>query len=447
MKLWQKKDTNLNKEIEKFEVGSDYLLDLNLAPFDVYGNAAHAKMLQSIGILTEEELDVLLKGLNEIMSQIKQDSFEIKIEDEDIHTKVENQLILICGDVGKKIHTARSRNDQVLLDTRLYSKYNLFQLIFQVIELALEMLKFAKKYEFIPMPGYTHMQLAMPSSVGMWASSFVESLKDELISLGASLKINDMNPLGSGAGYGVSIDIDRAMTTTLLGFERIQRNSIYCGNSRGKVESHIMHSISEIALVLNKIASDLLLFTTKEFNFFEIDDAIATGSSIMPQKKNLDVMELMRARVHIILGLEQSMKQIITNVPSGYNRDYQETKKLLMHGFKHIGQMLTITKLVFGYIKPNEKSLIKAHKPELYAADAAYRLVKDGMPFRDAYRKIGNNLEELENEDPYENIKNKNHIGSTGALCLEELEKNFTKKLSKFELQYKTWQSLLDKLL
>ena len=250
-KLWQKADETLDAEIEQFEVGDDYLLDLALAPYDVYGSAAHAQMLSKINILSKSDYQAIKTGLKDILVTIKTGNFTISVKDEDVHTKVENILVEKIGDAGKRLHTARSRNDQVLVDTRLYCKGELLHIALLLTKLIQRLLDFAKKYEMIPMPGYTHMQLAMPSSVGMWVSAFVEHLLDQYKLLAAVFDLNDMNPLGSGAGYGVSIDIDRVLTTELLGFNRVQKNSIYCGNSRGQIEANIISQLSSIGLILN----------------------------------------------------------------------------------------------------------------------------------------------------------------------------------------------------
>ncbi|MFX1396567.1 MAG: argininosuccinate lyase [Promethearchaeota archaeon] len=446
-KLWQKKETSLDKDIELFEVGDDYLLDMHLAPFDLYGSSAHARMLNKIGILSQSELDLIINGLKDIMKSIDEDTFQINITDEDVHTKVENILTEQIGDVGKKLHAARSRNDQVLVDLRLYAKHEIIKTIIKLLDLSTILNDFAKKYEFIPMPGYTHMQLAMPSSVGMWASSFVENIIEELRIIESAFVLNNMNPLGSGAAYGVFLDIDRDYTTGLLGFDRTQKNSLYCSNSRGKVEAHVLNSLSGFGLILNRIATDLLFFTTKEFEFFKTSDTIKTGSSIMPQKKNLDVMELIRGKTHILLGYESQIKNIIANIPSGYNRDYQETKRLLINGFSLLQQMVKITKLVFLNLEPIEENLINAHSPEIYAADAAYRLVKKGVPFRKAYKEIGNNLDKLKSEDPVKNIKSKTHVGSTGNLQLSKYDNEIQQNMQKWTKIKNEYRNKLEKLI
>jgi argininosuccinate lyase len=417
-KLWQKGSDSLDKTIEQFEVGDDYLLDLKLASFDIYGSMVHATMLHQIGILSAEDTGEILTGLKEILDEVDAGTFSLSIGDEDVHTKVENLLVERIGDAGKRLHTARSRNDQVLIDTRLYTKCQLIQTASDVLDLCQVLFNFACTHEFVPMPGYTHMQLAMPSSIGMWASAFVENLLDELPLLESVYRLNDMNPLGSGASYGVSLGIDRALTTSLLGFARIQRNSLYCGNSRGEVEANVIGVLSSFALILNRIATDLLLFTTKEFAFFKIRPEITTGSSIMPQKKNLDVMELVRARTHVLLGYEQQIKGILASVPSGYNKDYQETKRCLIQSFELIQNMLKVTGIVVNSIEPDEERLIAAHKPEIYATDEAYKLVLEGMPFRDAYRQIGEHLDEIPPQDAVAAIKSKTHVGATGNLDL-----------------------------
>jgi argininosuccinate lyase len=446
-KLWQKENESLDADIEQFEVGDDYLLDLKLAPFDVYGSAAHATMLHKIEILTDAEFAAIKTGLKKILGQIKAKKLTLTVKDEDIHTKVENILVQEIGDAGKRLHTARSRNDQILVDTRLYAKAEILHTTRLVVAVASRLLEFAKKYEFVPMPGYTHMQIAMPSSVGMWMGAFVEALIDEFYLLDAVYCLNDMNPLGSGAGYGVSINIDRALTTVLLGFNRIQRNSIYCGNGRGKVEADILSVISSIGLHLNRLATDLLLFTTKEFDFFGISGKVTTGSSIMPQKKNLDVMELMRARCHVLLGNEAQMKGIIANLPSGYNRDYQETKRLLISSFETLQLMLKVVDITVQYLEPKPEKMRAAMIPEIYATDAAYRLVKAGTPFRDAYREIGKNLGALKDEDPVKNIKEKTHLGATGNLGLDQYNNSLKSLDSLWKEREETFFEILEKLL
>ncbi len=435
-KLWEKSNySQLNNAIEKFEVGEDYILDTRLVEYDIYGSLAHSKMLEKIGILTPSEFDKIAIELKNILVESKNGNFSLSISDEDVHSKIENILTQRLGDIGKKIHTARSRNDQVLLDIRLFTRQEILGTTNHTLMLCQSLLDIAMKYEFIPMPGYTHMQIAMPSSVGMWCGSFVESFLDEYSFLINMYDLNDQCPLGSGAGYGVSLPIDREMTKDLLGFKRLQLNAMYCGNSRGKIESNIISSLVSVGIVLNKMATDLLLFTTKEFDFFEVSDEITTGSSIMPQKKNLDLLELIRAKVSSLIGLEVSIKTLITNLPSGYNRDFQDTKKFLISAFDTINPCLILMKLVVEKLKPKEERLISAHKKEIYATDAAYQLVEKGMPFRDAYRHIGTHLEELNNFDPHKTIQNRKSLGTTGNLNLISYKENIEKAFKKIESQ------------
>ncbi|MDH5680823.1 MAG: argininosuccinate lyase, partial [Spirochaetota bacterium] len=336
-KLWQKNNSDkLNESIERFEVGEDYLLDSRLVEYDIYGSLAHGRMLSKIGILSPAEFDSIKNELRKILKDHEKAEFVIEISDEDVHSKIENRLTERLGDVGKKIHTARSRNDQVLVDIRMYSRHEILSVKDQTVRLAELLLQFAKKQEFIPVPGYTHMQLGMPSSLGMWAGAFVESLLDEISSLNHVYELNDQCPLGSGAGYGVSVPVDREFCQEALGFGRLQLNAMYCGNSRGKIESNIISALVSLALVLNKMASDLLLFTTKEFDFFEVAEEITTGSSIMPQKKNLDVLELIRAKSSTLMGLDVSARSLVSSLPSGYNRDFQDAKKFLMTAFETV---------------------------------------------------------------------------------------------------------------
>ncbi|GMT48941.1 MAG: argininosuccinate lyase [bacterium] len=429
-KLWQKKSSQkLNQAIETFEVGEDYLLDSNLVEYDIYGSLAHGRMLTKIGLLSLDEFDQIRSELKNILSDHRKGQFKITIQDEDVHTKIEMRLTEKLGETGKKIHTARSRNDQVLVDTRLFSKMELLDLIGLALDLTNKVLDFAGRYEWIPMPGYTHMQLGMPSSLGMWGGAFVESLIDDIYFLKHVYDLNDQCPLGSGAGYGVSLPIDRESTRQSLGFKRLQLNALYCGNSRGKIEANIISAIVSLGMALNKMAADLLLFTTKEFDFFDVAEEITTGSSIMPQKRNLDLFELIRAKTATLLGLEISIKTLIAGLPSGYNRDFQDTKKFLMTAFETISPTLPLMGLAIEKLKPKTDRLISAHKKEIYATDAAYRLVEQGMPFRDAYRHVGSHLDELDSFDPYEVIKSRNSLGSTGNLQLDHYNPLISKEI------------------
>ncbi|MBI2638274.1 argininosuccinate lyase [Candidatus Peregrinibacteria bacterium] len=390
-KLWQKSSKQrFDRDVEDYTVGEDYLLDRKLVLFDVEGSLAHARMLKKIGILTTSELKKLEKGLAEIASLAHAGKFSIKKSQEDCHTAIEMFLTKKYGEAGKKIHTGRSRNDQILVTLRLYSKAKLREAQKAILGL-IQALKFkSKKCRGIPMPGYTHMQRAMPSSVSMWLESFVESLEDDLLLAKAVAKIIDQNPLGSAAGFGENIlGLDRKFTSRLLGFARVQKNPMYCALSRGKFEWMVLQALSQIMFDLGKFASDLLLFTTKEFDFFSLPDAFRTGSSIMPQKKNYDVLELMRGNVGIFTGFQYQIQEVIKNLPSGYNRDFQLTKEPYLKALRLFLGTAKIATSVAVNLVAREKSLRAACSKELYATDEVYRLVKKGLSFREAYRKIG----------------------------------------------------------
>jgi len=387
MKLWQKNYT-LNKEIASFTVGNDFFLDQKLLKYDIKVNLAHAKMLNSIDILTKEELAKISKTLQQLNNLAKKGKFKIKKEQEDVHTAVEEFLTKKIGKIGKKIHTAKSRNDQVMTDILLYCKDELNiikKLITKVIQ---EINHFSKKYNKIPMPGYTHMQKAMPYSVSKWILSFKEMLEDDLNSIDFALSLIDKNPLGSAAGYGLPIKINKELTTKELRFKQTHKHALYVQNSRGKYEMVIMSAINQSMLTINKLATDLLLFTTSEFNFFSLPDEFCTGSSIMPQKKNYDVLELVKGKTVTIQSKIVEISLLYSNLPSGYNRDLQLTKKPLMESIEISKSIISIITLVLKNLKPNKKTLEKSMTKELYATEKALNLTKKGIPFRDAYKKI-----------------------------------------------------------
>ncbi len=391
MKLW-KKNYVLNKQVEGFTVGNDYLLDQQLVKYDCTASIAHAKMLQKIGVLTKKECAETISALKEIIALDKGKKFQVKQEDEDSHTAIENYLVKKLGSAGKKIHTGRSRNDQVIAALRLYYKDEIASVTNLIGALTDSLDSFSGKYGFVQLPGYTHMKKAMPSSIGLWAGAFVDSMKDNKVLLLDSLKLIDQCPLGSGAGYGVPLKVDKKLTAKLLGFKKVQENPIYVQNSRGKFESSVLHCLSQVMLDLNKMASDLLLFSMQEFGFFELSQELCTGSSIMPHKKNQDVLEIIRANYHLIISFEFQVKSLIANLISGYNRDMQLTKEPVIKGFEVVKNSLQAMALVIDNIKVNEKNCQKAMTKELFAAQKAYELVKEGVPFRDAYKKIAREL-------------------------------------------------------
>lgn len=346
MKLW-KKHIDPDSRIEKFTVGDDYILDQQLVYFDCKASMAHAKMLYSIGILTQEELSQLLAGLNEIIDLDKQGAFEIRLEDEDCHTAIENYLSAKYGEAGRKIHTGRSRNDQVLTALRLFEKAKLDELKEAINAYDQALQKTILRFGAIVMPGYTHMQKAMPTTVAVWLQSFSCANKDNLLQLSSLRQVLDQNPLGTAAGFGIpSLKLDREMTTRELGFAKVMENPIYAQLSRGKFEAAFISLLSQIMFDLCKLASDLILFNTREFGFVHLSEAICTGSSIMPQKKNPDVLELLRGKYHIVLGEEMKLKSLIGNLISGYNRDIQLSKAPLMYSIQTSLDSLNIAVVV-----------------------------------------------------------------------------------------------------
>lgn len=423
-KLWQSASTQLHPLVEKYTVGNDYKLDKRLLPFDVQASKAHAKGLAKIGILTEEELASLIDGLDEILKLHEEGDFVIEQSDEDCHTAIENYLVNKLGDIGKKIHTGRSRNDQVLVATRLYTRKKLKQISSETIKLEKVFLDFAKKYEFVPMPGYTHTRRAMPSSVGHWAASYVEELINNHMLLESAYKLNDQNPMGAAAGFGVSLPLDREFTTKELGFQKVQVNSIYCVNSRGVTESYILSVLTQIMMMLGRLANEMIWFTTPEFNFFDLPYEFTTGSSIMPQKRNPDVFEIVRSNVSIIVGLQTQVKDICRDLISGYNRDTQLTKEPLIKAMGITRRSLEVVALVMEKITPKEEVLKKSLAPEFFAVNEALKLVKNGMPFREAYQKIKENLDSLEVPDSVEAIKEVISLGGPGNLSLDRYEIN-----------------------
>ena len=388
MKLW-KKDCQLNKEIEKFTVGNDYILDYKLIKFDCIASIAHAKMLKKIGLLNEKELNKLVKGLKNIINLHAKGKLKIKQEDEDCHTAIENYLTKKYGNAGKKIHTARSRNDQVLTALRLYEKQELNEIEKQLHTFKKSLSGLIEKYGSVQIPGYTHMQKAMPTNIKTWLGCFVASCEDNLKVLNAAFNLIDQSPLGSAAGFGVPVlDVDKKMTAHLMGFSKVMENPIYAQMSRGKFESTIAHAVSQIMFDLNKLSTDLIMFSMKEFGLISLPAEFCTGSSIMPQKKNPDVLELIRAKYHIILGEEFKIKSMIGNLMSGYNRDMQLTKEPLIKIIETVKNCLGIMCMIIPHIKINEKKCKESMSKELFATQETYKLVKKGVPFREAYKQV-----------------------------------------------------------
>jgi len=406
----------INNETLAFTAGRDVQLDHALITVDCIGTAAHVTMLSKMPVkprlITEAERKQVIAGLVEIIGLAQQNKFKIKLADQDVHLAVERTLTKKLGDLGKKIHTCRSRNDQVAVDLRLYAKEQLLGTLEEAATLAAALTAFGKKHETVPMVGRTHMQPGMPSSVGLWATAHAESLLDDCVSLLNAYELNDQCPLGSAASYGVPLPIDRQLTSDLLGFSRPIHNVLYANNGRGKMESIVLGAMCQVMLTLSRLAQDFMLFTMPEFDYFKLPSEFCTGSSIMPQKQNPDVCELIRAKATRVKAAEVGVYNLIKGSPSGYNRDLQEAKELFMEGIATTRACLRIFAPMVKETKVNKKALISGFSPDVFATDRALELVAEGMPFRDAYHYIKENLHELENIDPVEAIQLKTHLGA-----------------------------------
>lgn len=445
-KLWEK-GYQLDQLVEDFTVGEDPLLDQQLIFYDCIGSMAHAAMLEKINILTKEEFQQLHKGLQSVIQLEQKNEFSIKSEEEDVHTAIENFLTQNIGEVGKKLHTARSRNDQVLLDLRLYTKKELLELCKIVLQLAKTLQIFAEKYKNIPIPGRTHLQKAMPSSLGLWAGAFMESLLEDFLILQNAYQINNQCPLGSAASYGASIAIDRQFTADLLGFQKVQNNVLYANNSRGKFESIHVHAFAQTMNDLSKLSSDLILFSIPEFAYLRLPKKYCSGSSLMPQKHNPCAMELIRAKAATVSSSLLQLLEIIRAIPSGYNRDFQETKAPFMKALATTKASTLVMERVFQDIEVNKKACLEAFSPELFATDKVLQLVEKGIAFRDAYKQVANDLQTVKSLDPVENILMKKHIGATGNLQLhlatEQME-TYAKWLQK---EQDSWEETVNKII
>lgn len=387
MKLWQTTDS-LDARIEAFTTGNDPALDQELIPFDCLATIAHVTMLKEIGILGADETEQLIVALNELIILHGHGQFQIQPNQEDGHTAIEEFLTGRLGDAGKKVHTGRSRNDQVLTAIRLYEKFAIEELIQLAENMAASLKEFAQANTGLPLPGYTHTRKAMPFSVKDWAMAFHDALKDDVKMLHGTYELIDQNPLGTGAGYGVPLPLNRQTTTDLMGFSRILENPMYAQNSRGKFESRILNDCLMILYDLNKWASDLIFFTLPEIGYFNLDPSMVTGSSIMPHKQNPDVLELIRASYHQVAGYEYQLRMIPVNLISGYHRDLQYTKEPLMKGLKICRDVLGAGQVVLKGLSANPDNLKRSMTPELLSVQKVMDLVNSGMPFRDAYRQI-----------------------------------------------------------
>jgi len=420
MKLWEK-GFSTDKKIDLFTVGNDRELDLVLAKYDVIGNIAHAKMLHSIGLLTSEELELLEIELASILKDIQNNNFIIEDTFEDVHSKVEFLLTKKLGDTGKKIHTARSRNDQVLVDVHLYLKDALDEINDEVDELFDLLISLADKYKSVLMPGYTHFQIAMPSSFGLWFSAYAETLIDDIYFLKAAYKVADQNPLGSAAGYGSSFPIDRDFTTKALNFETLKFNSVAAQMGRGKLEKSVAFAISSVASTLSKMSMDICLYMSQNFNFISFPDELTTGSSIMPHKKNPDVFELIRGKCNKLQALPYEFTLITNNLPSGYHRDLQLLKESLIPSFSTLKACLEMLTYSLKEIQINTTIIEDEKYLYLFSVEEVNKLVQKNIPFRDAYKIVGKNIQDG-NFKPNKKV-NHTHKGSISNLCLDEIVK------------------------
>ena len=424
MKLWDK-GFSTDKKIDHFTVGNDRELDLLLAKYDVIASKAHAKMLGKIGLLTLKETDSLVAELDKIAKTIENGTFTIEDSFEDMHSKIEFLLTLRLGDAGKKIHTARSRNDQVLVAMHLYLKNELTEIKDQTKDLFHLLLNLADKHKKVMLPGYTHLQVAMPSSFGLWFSAYAESLVDDLYFVDAAYKVADQNPLGSAAGYGSSFPIDRSFTTQEMGFDTMKYNVVAAQMGRGKVEKAAAFGMSSIAATLSKMAMDICLYMSQNFNFVSFPDELTTGSSIMPHKKNPDVFELVRGKCNRLQTVPNQLILITNNLPSGYHRDLQLVKEVIVPAIQDLKACLEIMTFSLKEIRVNENILDDPKYDYLFSVDTLNELVLGGMPFRDAYKKMGKEINEG-TFTPKRDIRH-SHEGSFGNLCLAEIRKKMDK--------------------
>lgn len=426
-KLWDK-GFDTNALVEDYTVGNDQELDMRLAKYDVEGSLAHIRMLESIGLLTAEELQILVGGLEQIASEIEAGDFCIEPESEDIHSQVELLLTRRLGDVGKKIHSGRSRNDQVLVDLKLFLREELKEIAHEVHTLFDRLQELSEKYKEVLMPGYTHLQVAMPSSFGLWFGAYAETLIDDMRLVAAAYEIANQNPLGSAAGYGSSFPLNRTMTTELLGFETMHYNVVAAQMSRGKSERAAASAIAAVAATVGRMAMDLCLFMSQNFGFVKLPDSLTTGSSIMPHKKNPDVFEMMRGRCNRLQGLPNEMALMLTNLPVGYHREMQLLKDILFPATEELKRTLRMADFMLSNLTVNDHILEDEKYNYLFTVEDVNRLALSGVPFREAYREVGMQVQKGEYKPTRE--VHHTHEGSIGNLCTEEIRKKMEKVMS-----------------
>ena len=431
-KLWEK-DFEVNKEIERFTVGRDREMDLMLAKYDVMGSMAHITMLESIGLIGKDELPVLLGELKNIYEICQRGEFIIEEDVEDVHSQVEMMLTRKLGDMGKKIHSGRSRNDQVLLAPKLFTRNRLKELVKKVRILFDQLIEKSNQYKDVLMPGYTHLQVAMPSSFGLWFGAYAESLTDDMMMLNAAYRITNRNPLGSAAGYGSSFPLNRTMTTQLLGFDTMNYNVVYAQMGRGKMERNVSAAMTSVAATLSKMAFDACLFNSQNFGFVKLPKECTTGSSIMPHKKNPDVFELIRAKCNKLQALPQQIMMITNNLPVGYFRDMQIMKEVFMPAFDELNDCIDMAAYIINKMEVNRHILDDSRYDPMFSVEEVNRLAASGMPFRDAYKKVGMDIEKgqfIANKDIHHT-----HEGSIGNLMNDEITALMDKCMAEFHFE------------
>lgn len=431
MKLWQKENNTTTDWIEKFTVGKDNELDIVLAEFDVMGSLAHTEMLESIGLLTKEELSLIHSELKKILTEIKQGNFKIEEGVEDIHSQIELMLTQRIGEAGKKIHSGRSRNDQVLVDIKLYLRHEVKEIADKVYALFNQLIKLSETHKDKLFPGYTHLQIAMPSSFGLWFGAYAESLVDDTELLVAAYNVANKNPLGSGAGYGSSFPLNRTMTTGLLNFKTLNHNVVYAQMTRGKTEKTVAIAMASVAATLSKLAYDVCLYMNQNFNFISFPDNLTTGSSIMPHKKNPDVFELIRAKCNKLQALPNELTLLINNLPSGYHRDMQLTKESLFPAIVELKNCIEATALMLQHIQIKNDILSDEKYKYLFSVEVVNQEVLAGVPFREAYKKVGKSIEDASFKASTK--VNHTHEGSIGNLCNDQNLKQINELMLKLK--------------
>lgn len=428
-KLWEK-NFEVNKEIERFTVGRDREMDMYLAKYDVLGSMAHITMLESIGLLEKDELEKLLAELRHIYQLCEDGKFSIEKDVEDVHSEVELMLTRKLGDMGKKIHSGRSRNDQVLVDLKLFTRHELMEVVDNVKALFEELIQKSNQYKDVLMPGYTHLQIAMPSSFGLWFGAYAEGLADDMLYLQAAWRMTNRNPLGSAAGYGSSFPLNRQMTTDLLGFDSMDYNVVYAQMGRGKMERNVAFAMATVAGTLAKMAFDACMFNCQNFQFVKLPKECTTGSSIMPHKKNPDVFELIRAKSNKLQSLPQQIMMIMNNLPVGYFRDLQIIKEVFLPAFNELNDCLRMAAYIINKMEVNDHILDNPMYDPMFSVEEVNRLAAAGMPFRDAYKKVGLEIE------AGEFVANKNihhtHEGSIGNLCNDKIQALMEQTMAEF---------------